>query len=86
MAHVSLPFAAYFGETESALATWRRLAPDLLGVQITPIWHPLYAEMRKLPGFKDLLHELGVVAYWRATGQWGDFARPIDDDDFEVFR
>ena len=39
--------------------------------------------MRKLPGFKDLLRDLGLVDYWRKTGNWADFVRPIGDDDFE---
>jgi hypothetical protein len=24
--------------------------------------------------------------YWRDSGHWGDFARPLGDYDFEVFR
>jgi hypothetical protein len=39
--------------------------------------------MRQLPAFKELAKELGLVRYWRTTGQWGDFARPLGDDDFE---
>jgi hypothetical protein len=23
--------------------------------------------------------------YWRASGEWGDFARPLGDDDFECW-
>ena len=36
------------------------------------------------PRFKDILRELGLYAYWRKTGRWGDFVRPLGDDDFEV--
>ncbi len=39
-----------------------------------------------LAGFKDLVRALGVERYWRATGQWGDFARPAGEDDFEITR
>jgi hypothetical protein len=40
-------------------------------------------DMRRLPGFKELLRNLGLVRYWRETGNWNDFCRPVSDDDFE---
>jgi len=42
--------------------------------------------MRRLPGFKDLVQNVGLVDYWRSTGNWGDFCKPIGDDDFECER
>jgi hypothetical protein len=38
--------------------------------------------MRRLPGFKTFVTELGVVPYWRETG-WSDFCKPTAGDDFE---
>ena len=29
------------------------------------------------------MRELGLVDYWRAVGDWGDFCKPVGDDDFE---
>ena len=29
---------------------------------------------------------MGIFDYWRVTGKWGDFARPLGDDDFEIIR
>jgi TolB-like protein len=78
-----LPLASYFGDHELVLATYRRVAKELYGVLITGLWHPVHAPMRKLPGFKDLVRDLGLVTYWRTTGEWGEFARPLDGDDFE---
>jgi hypothetical protein len=40
-------------------------------------------DTRRLPGFKDFVRELGLVDYWRATGKWGDFCRPVGANDFE---
>jgi hypothetical protein len=34
--------------------------------------------------FKDLLRDLGLVKHWRRIDNWGDFARPVGDDDFEM--
>jgi adenylate cyclase len=79
-------FAVYFGETEKALDALRRAAPHILGVQITNIWDPGLAPVRKLAGFKDVVRELNLVTYWRTTGQWGEFARPVGDDDFEIVK
>ncbi len=77
------PFAAYLGEHELALRVLRRVAKGILGVQILSLWQPLYAEVRRLPGFKDLVRDLNLVTYWRATGEWGEFTRPLGSDDFE---
>ena len=45
------------------------------------LWNAGQADTRRLPGFKDLVTELGLVAYWREYG-WGDFCRPLGSDDF----
>ena len=46
-------------------------------------WRPLMREVRRLPGFKDLVRKLGLAGYWRKSGAWGDFCRPLGEDDFE---
>lgn len=33
--------------------------------------------------FKDILRDLGLVDYWRSTGNWGDFCKPVGAEDFE---
>ncbi len=76
----AVPFAAYFDEPDLALAGYRRIAKQLLGVQMISFWNPLYREMRRLPEFKALVGEVGLVDYWKKTGNWGDFVRPAGDD------
>lgn len=39
-------------------------------------------EARKLPEFRQLVRELGLLDYWREYG-WGDFCKPVGDNDFE---
>lgn len=47
-------------------------------------WMPIFSEGRKLPAFKEYLRQRGVVDYWRATGNWGDYCQPLEGtDDFE---
>jgi len=52
-------------------------------VTYRPLWWPLMRDVRRLPGFKDLVRKLGLAGYWRTTGHWGDFCRPVGEDDFE---
>jgi len=73
--------AAYFGDEELALQTIgeesRKGSPRFYAV-----WYPLMSEVRQLPGFKALVTDLNLVAYWRASG-WADLCRPLGEDDFE---
>jgi hypothetical protein len=51
------------------------------GEAIRALWMPVMRDVRKLPAFKNLMPESGLVDYWRAYG-WSDFCRPVDDEDF----
>ena len=31
------------------------------------------------PGFKELLRDIGLADYWRQSGDWGDFCKPVGD-------
>ncbi len=72
--------AAYFGDEELALQTIgeesRKGTPRFYAV-----WYPVMSEVRQLPGFKELMTDLNLVEYWRASG-WADLCRPLGDDDF----
>jgi TolB-like protein/Tfp pilus assembly protein PilF len=75
-------WASYFGDPELALMIYRELferSPALVFV----IWRPIEKEIRRLPGFKNLVRNLGLVDYWRSTGNWGQFCRPVGHADFE---
>ncbi len=76
--------ASYFGDIDLTLECLRIAFVDRRGVQSTTIWHPLFAETRKTEGFKQLVRDLGLYDYWRKSGHWGDYARALGDDDFEI--
>ena len=78
--------AAYFGDDDLALACFRHAFVEKHGVTVPVIWHPLFAQVRRTEGFKQLVRDLGLFDYWRKSGNWGDFARPVGDDDFEIYR
>jgi len=75
-------WASYFGEHELALQALREsIGSERWGSMV--IWRPIHKGMRQLPGFKDLVREIGLVDYWRTSGKWGDFCHPVGEDDFE---
>ena len=72
--------AAYFGEPELAL--------QAIGEEVRrhfyrmhALWYPMMSDVRQLPGFKKLMTDINLVAYWRAS-EWADVCRPLGDDDF----
>ena len=75
-------WASYFGEDELALQAYSELKVSDW-TTFHSIWYPIHKKMRKLPGFKDLVRELGLVDYWRRSGNWGEFCHPVGNDDFE---
>jgi TolB-like protein/Tfp pilus assembly protein PilF len=73
-------WAAYFGKYDLALEIWQEIAGrDFILV----FWRPIMKPMRRLPGFKDLVTKIGLVDYWRTTGNWGEFCHPVGENDFE---
>ena len=75
--------AAYFGDPELAL---QLIGEEVryIPARVQVVWYPVMSEVRQLPGFKELVTDLNLVAYWRASG-WADLCRPLGDDDFECF-
>ena len=74
-------FAAYFGEPDFALQAMGEEVRYMSARQ-QALWYPMMSEVRQLPGFKELVTELNLVEYWRASG-WADLCRPLGNDDFE---
>jgi TolB-like protein/Tfp pilus assembly protein PilF len=74
-------WAAYFGDPAYSLTLLHNVRTD--ASQAFVLWRPILKDMRRLPAFKDLVRDLGLVTYWRASGNWGDYCRPLGEDDFE---
>ncbi|MXO58813.1 TIR domain-containing protein [Altererythrobacter salegens] len=83
MANLGL-LAAYAEDFELAVDCMHAAFVELGSVALSYLWHPLLAEVRKTDRFKQLIRDLGINKYWRTTGKWGDFARPMGEDDFEI--
>ena len=85
---ILVQWAAYYGDPDFALELYRSLPETVQRAYIFIMWRRVLHDLHKLPGFKDLMRDVGLVDYWRATGKWADSCRPISsgtggDDDFE---
>ncbi len=78
--------AAHFGDDELALAALRRGYVEMIPSYVSAVWLPALRSVRKTEGFKQIVRHLRFDDYWRRSGHWGDFARPLGDDDFEILR
>lgn len=76
-------WADHFGDPELALEATAMSYRRSRGTAANPAW--LLHRSRRLPAFRTFVREQGFEAYWRATGEWGDFCRPLGDEDFECF-
>jgi TolB-like protein/DNA-binding winged helix-turn-helix (wHTH) protein len=74
-------WAAYLGDPNLALEILQVVPADPSFAFV--LWRPVVKDVRRLPGFKNLVRDLGLVDYWRASGNWGQFCRPAGNDDFE---
>jgi adenylate cyclase len=75
-------WTAWLGDPELANRILRdAIAKNILNV--FPAWLPIMQQVRRHPDFKTLLIDTGLVDYWRTTGNWCEFCRPVGDDDFE---
>jgi hypothetical protein len=79
-------YADLCGDKDLALAALRRAFVDLNKINFEGLWWPFVTDLRTDPRFKDIVREIGLVDYWRVSGNWGDFARPLGRDDFELIR
>jgi len=79
-------YAAQFGDNALALAAMRRAFVGKHGFSVHALWYPVMGAARKSADFKQLVRDVGLYEYWRASGRWGDFVRPTGDNDFEVVR
>jgi len=70
---------AYLGYPEFAFDVFSREL-RYTAIRFGTLWMPVMSEVRQLPEFRQFLHDVNLVAYWREYG-WSDFCRPYGDDD-----
>jgi hypothetical protein len=75
-------WADHYGDSQLALSAMRRWF-EASGLPDATIWTPLFKNTRRTRGFKDLVSDAGIVDYWRASGDWGDYCRDLGDGAFD---
>ena len=73
-------WAGFYEQPELALDLLHEFAPRSGGTWMA--WTPVMREARRLPGFKQLVRDIGLVSYWQRYG-WSDFCRPRGSHDLE---
>jgi TolB-like protein/DNA-binding winged helix-turn-helix (wHTH) protein len=66
-------YASLLGDQTLALNALRAVGATTQS--LFPIWRPALSEVRRLPGFEEFVRDVGLVDYWRASGDWGEFCR-----------
>jgi TolB-like protein/tetratricopeptide (TPR) repeat protein len=76
-------FFAYFGDAQGALESLRTASSQgARAFAALNLWSPVMHDMRQLPGFKQLVRDMGLVDYWRQAG-WPDRCHPTTGEDFD---
>jgi len=82
---VEPPLADALGDRDLALTSLRSFLTRFRG-RSGVWWQPwllVHSGVRADPRFKELMREAGLADYWRQSGKWADFCRPVGEDDFE---
>ena len=76
--------AAYLDKPEQAL---KFLEEDIRtsSLRMLLIWMPVFSDMRRLPGFSQLMIDIGLHNLWQSTGQWPDYCQPESESSFACF-
>ena len=82
--YVVISWLAWFGDYAAALDSLRAdfQQTGYRYAALWWIWDPGLSGVRKQPGFKQLMRDIGLVDYWRKYG-WSDYCKPTTGDDFE---
>jgi len=75
--------ADHYGARDVVLGSLRKALVDNNGPQLLSLWLFNESGWRSDPEFKRILKDLGLVDYFRSSGKWPDFCKPVGADDFQ---
>jgi hypothetical protein len=77
---IAAAWAAHYGDVDLALKAAAG-ATQVRAHNAWFLWLPLFENVRRAPGFKTLVADLGLLSYWRENG-WPRTCRAVGIDDF----
>jgi TolB-like protein len=75
-------YALAIGDTDLGMTTMRHGVVDM-GGNVFILWGSSSPAMRTDPRFKQMLRDVGLIDFFRASGKWNDFCQPVGKDDFQ---
>jgi tetratricopeptide (TPR) repeat protein len=70
-------FASHYGHPELAVDLLRLAFERPGGYAAAVLWYPAMAGARKTNEFEEFVTDVGLVKFWRESGQWPDACRPV---------
>jgi tetratricopeptide (TPR) repeat protein len=66
--------APHRGDPALAMNALRAIGPTTQN--LFAVWRPALRGVRRMPQFRSFVRDIGLLAYWKETGHWGEFCRP----------
>ena len=76
---------AIFGDPSGAADALNRHFLKVGGTWWQELWMPEHAATRREAAFREIIREKGFEKFFRESGSWNDFCRPLSGVDFECF-
>jgi TolB-like protein len=70
---------AAFGDDLIALSAIKRAYDEMGHANVSWLWFPVFARLRKLPAFAAIPRLTGLEEYWRSRQIWGEFCAASPD-------
>jgi hypothetical protein len=76
---------AIYGDPAGAADALNRHFLKAGGTWWQELWMPEHAATRREAAFREIIREKGFEKFFRESGNWNDFCRPVSDADFECY-
>jgi TolB-like protein/DNA-binding winged helix-turn-helix (wHTH) protein len=76
---------AIYGDPAGAADALNRHYLQAGGTWWQELWMPEHAATRREAAFREIIRAKGFERFFRETGQWNDFCRPVSDAEFECY-
>jgi len=75
-------YASHYDERDIEIAALRKQFLEYRDINFVTLWLTSTGAQRTDARFKSLVGDMKLVDYWRTSGHWADFCRPVGESDF----